>query len=86
MVIFKGDFACLYAINLTAFTTGDFLFMGGTKFLPVWLSPRQMVVTWNTLIMILEMKNIVQKMQKNVFKLVMVATSSAEYYLKYYLK
>ena len=25
-------------------------FTGGTKFLPVWLSPRQMVVTWNTLV------------------------------------
>ena len=24
--------------------------MGGTKFLPGWLSPRQMVVTWNTLL------------------------------------
>jgi len=39
VVIFKGDFACLQAINLTAFTTGDPVFMGGKKFLPVWLSP-----------------------------------------------
>ena len=37
VVIFKGDFACLQTINLTAFTTGDLVFMGGTKFLPLWL-------------------------------------------------
>ena len=43
VVIFKGDFACLQAINLTNSTTGDLVFMDGTKFLPVWLSPRQMV-------------------------------------------
>ena len=30
--------------------TGDLVFMGGTKFLPGWLTPRQMVVTWNTLL------------------------------------
>ena len=35
VVIFKGDYACLQAINLTAFTTGDLVFMGGTKILPV---------------------------------------------------
>ena len=35
VVIFKGDFACLQAINLTAFTKGDLVFMGGKKFLPV---------------------------------------------------
>ena len=40
VVIFKGDFACLQAIHFTAFTTGDLVFMGGTKFLPVQLSPR----------------------------------------------
>ena len=34
VVIFQGDFACLQAINLTAFTTGDLVYMGGTKFLP----------------------------------------------------
>ena len=39
VVIFKGDIACLQAINLTAFTTGDLVFMGGKKFLPVQLSP-----------------------------------------------
>ena len=44
VVIFKGDFACLQAINLTDVTTGDLVFMGGTKFLPVKLSPRQLVV------------------------------------------
>ena len=37
VVIFKGDFACLQGINLTAFTTGDLVFMGGTKFLPVYV-------------------------------------------------
>ena len=35
VVIFKGDFAHLQAINFTAFTTGDIVFMDGTKFLPV---------------------------------------------------
>ena len=44
VVIFKGDFACLQAINLTAFTTEDLVFMGGRKFLPIQLSPQQMVV------------------------------------------
>ena len=39
VVIFKGDFACVQAINLTAFTTGDLVFMGVKKFLPVQLSP-----------------------------------------------
>jgi len=39
VVIFKGDFACLQAINLTAFTTGYLVFMGGKKVLPVQLSP-----------------------------------------------
>ena len=29
VVIFKGDCACLQAINLTSFTTGDLVFMGG---------------------------------------------------------
>ena len=37
VIIFKGDFSCLQAINLTAFAKGDLLFLGGTKFLPVWL-------------------------------------------------
>ena len=50
VVIFKGGFACLQAINLTAFTTGDLVFMGGKKFLPVQLSPRQLVVRWNSLL------------------------------------
>ena len=49
VVIFKGDFACLQAINLTAFTTGDFVFMGGKKFLPVGVSSQQNVVRWNSL-------------------------------------
>ena len=31
VVISKGDFACLQAINLTNSTTGDLVFMGGTK-------------------------------------------------------
>ena len=35
VVIFKGDFACLQAINLTAFNTGDLVFIGGKKLLPV---------------------------------------------------
>ena len=52
VVIFQGDFACLQAINLTTFTTGDLVYMGGTKFLPVWLSPQQMVVRWNILLFI----------------------------------
>ena len=50
VVIFKGDFACLQAINLTAFTTVDLVFMGGKMSLPVQLSPRQMVVAWNILL------------------------------------
>ena len=49
VVIFKGDFACLQAINLTAFTTGDLVFMGGKKFLPVGVSSQQNVVRWNSL-------------------------------------
>ena len=50
VVIFKGDFACLQAINLTAFTTGDLVFMGGKKFLPVGVSSQQNVVRWNSLL------------------------------------
>ena len=34
-MIFISDFACLQAINLTNSTTGDLVFMGGTKFYPV---------------------------------------------------
>ena len=49
VVIFKGDFAYLQAINLTAFTTGDLVFMGGKKFLPVGVSSQQNVVRWNSL-------------------------------------
>ena len=49
VVIFKGDFACLQAINLTNSTTGDLVFMGGTKFLPVGVSSQQNVVRWNSL-------------------------------------
>ena len=52
VVIFKGDFACLQAINLTAFTTGDLVFRGGKKFLPVGVSSQQMVVRWNSLLSI----------------------------------
>ena len=52
VVIFKGDCACLQAINLTAFTTGDLVFMGGKKFLPVGVSSQQNVVRWNSLIYI----------------------------------
>ena len=52
VVIFKGDFACLQAINLTAFTTGDLVFMGGKKFLPVGVSSQQNVVRWNSLLLI----------------------------------
>ena len=48
VVIFKGNFACLQAINLTAFSTGD-LVLGGTKFLPVGVSSQQNVVRWNSL-------------------------------------
>jgi len=32
---FISDFACQQAINFTAFTIGDLVFMGGKKFLPV---------------------------------------------------
>ena len=49
VVIFKGDFACLQAINLTNSTTGDLVFIGGTKFLPVGVSSQQNVVRWNSL-------------------------------------
>ena len=52
VVIFKGDFACLQAINLTAFTTGDLVFMSGKKFLPVGVSSQQNVVRWNSLLYI----------------------------------
>jgi len=57
VVIFKGDFACLQAINLTAFTTGDPVFMGGKKFLPVGVSSQQNVVRWNSLVAILSSNN-----------------------------
>ena len=50
VVIFKGDFACLQAINLTAFTTGNLVFMGSKKFLPVGVSFQQNVVRWNSLV------------------------------------
>ena len=46
MVIFKGDFACLQAINLTNSTTGDLVFMGGKKFYPVNAESSR----WNTLL------------------------------------
>ena len=48
--IFKDDFACLQAINLTAFTTGDLVFMCVKKSVPVWWCPWHMVNTWNTLV------------------------------------
>ena len=35
VVIFKGDFACLQAINLTAFTTEILFLFVAQKFLPV---------------------------------------------------
>ena len=44
--IFISDFACLQAINLTNSTTGDLVFMGGTKFCPVYAESSW----WNTLI------------------------------------
>ena len=50
VVIFKGDFACLQAINLTNSTTGDLVFMSGTKFLPVGVSFQQNVMRWNSLL------------------------------------
>ena len=50
VVIFKGDFACLQAINLTNFTTWDLVFIGGTKFLPVGVSSQQNVVRLNSLV------------------------------------
>ena len=50
VVIFKGDFARLQAINLTNSTTGDLVFMGGTKYLPVGVSSQQNVVRWNSLL------------------------------------
>ena len=43
--IFISDFACLQAINLTNSTTGDLVFMGGTKFYPVYAESSR----WNTL-------------------------------------
>ena len=43
VVIFKGDCACLQAINLNNSTTGDLVFMGGTKFLPGGVSSQQNV-------------------------------------------
>ena len=46
VVIFKGDFACLQAINLTNSTTGDLIFMGGKKFYPVYAESSP----WNTLL------------------------------------
>ena len=52
VVIFKGDFACLQAINLTNSTTGGLVFIGGTKFLPVGVSSEQNVVRWNSLLII----------------------------------
>ena len=36
-----SDSGCLQAINFTNSTTGDLVFMGGTKFLLWWLPPRQ---------------------------------------------
>ena len=61
VVIFKGDFACLQAINLTAFTTGDLVFMGGKKFLPVGVSSQQNVVRWNSLMAIKSTKIMLQR-------------------------
>ena len=49
-MIFISDFACLQDINLTNSTTGDLVFMGGTKFLPVGVSSQQNVVQWNSLL------------------------------------
>ena len=48
VVIFKGDCACLQAINLTNSTTGDLVFMGGKKFYPVHAESSW----WNTLLLI----------------------------------
>ena len=45
VVIFKSDFACLQAINLTNSTTGDLVFMGGKEFYPVYAESSR----WNTL-------------------------------------
>ena len=39
--------------QIDAFATGDLVFMGGTKFLPVWLSPQQIVVQCNILMHIM---------------------------------
>ena len=58
VVIFKGDFACLQAINLTNSTTGDLVFMGETKFLPVGVSSQQNVVRWNSLMYTVKYKGI----------------------------
>ena len=46
VVIYKGDFACLQAINLTNSTTGDLVFIGGTKFYPIYAESSQL----NTLV------------------------------------
>ena len=48
VVIFKDDFACLQAINLTNSTTGDLVFMGGNKFYPVYAESSR----WNNLLTI----------------------------------
>ena len=46
MVLFKCDFSCLQAINLTNSTTGDLVFPGGKKFYPVNAESSR----WNTLL------------------------------------
>ena len=47
-MIFISDCACLQAINLTNSTTGDLVFMGGTKFYPLYAESSR----WNTLMII----------------------------------
>ena len=47
---FKGEVACLQAINLTTSTTEDDVFMGVNWSLPVWWCPWHLVNTWTTLI------------------------------------
>ena len=48
MILFIRDFACLQAINLTNSKTGDLVFMGRTKFYPVYAESSW----WNTLMLI----------------------------------
>ena len=85
VVIFKGDFACLQAINLTAFTTGDLVFMGGTKFLPVGVSSQQNVVRWNSLIFNKWYNTTVYLLQYHLLKILVVCINYISAFSAYQL-